>query len=287
MVNVSPQYAYTLTNFFRNEVNYINEYHIIFPDRKTYKAKTLEEEIKDAVNMNARYLLNGTVESSGNRVTVYFTMYDALSGKPVWTGSVKKQKSEKLELILIRFAQRLGTNLPLVPEGRDDELSMFVRNYIIKPAMFTYGGNVSVMFHGLKGMKNSFGPGMGINIPLDFNYCIVEPSIQQYFGDYKYFSYNISTLVPFFSFKESTPFLGLGIGTSRITAKFPIPGDNSTARKRFTNGGTVYYLKGGYLLSHRKKSNLRVETGLTIPSFSLNNQKPVGGYISLIVLLRR
>lgn len=273
VVNIPTSYEKTLTLLMQEKVNTLGKYQLIIPEESDtgYVYESLFDAMKTARDQNAKYLLTGIASVFNNKLMVKFTMYNALEGNKVWQDEVKNQKIQDLEIILIQFAQKLGSQDKIEYYGDKSENEIWFHKTFVENASFKFGAKLQYNLLNVPGRDNQNLPGFGIDICYDIKYFFFDFNYDLFFSDDKFATYNLSVSKPIFSMKDNTPYVKFAMGGSSITVKKPAPKE--------TNGGLLILFGGGYAFNRYKDFGFRLHADYFKATYQL-----VGSDISGIIV---
>ena len=288
VVNIHPDYEYSLSVLFQEHVAKTKKYTVILPEKSdsSYTIQSVVQAIERAKSLNAKYLVVGLVNVINSKVTMEFTMYDASNGSRVWNQEIKNQPAQNIELLIIQYAYNLGSAKEIyVDDGRTD-FQRFAYKTFVENATFTFGAKASAMYIMVNKIDNTIAPGFGLNIDYDIKSLIFEFNYDLYFSKAKLANYNLGIYRPLFK-AESTPYVGLNLCSASITADNPTldPTTGKTAFLKDTNGGGLFKFTAGYIFSRTKETNFRIGVDYFLTTFEINEEKPSGFMANVSILL--
>ncbi len=282
VVNIHPDYEYSLSKLMQENVSEENKYKIIIPEKSDtgYTIESFIQAKETAQSLYAKYFLIGLVNVVSQKATVQFTMYNSYDGSKVWSDMVKNQKAENLELIIIKFAQHIGDEEEIFFDDGRSKLHRFAYNTFIENATLTFGGKIGAAYIIINKDKvpNRTAPGFGINIAYDIKSFIIDFNYDIYMSNTQLANYNLGIIRPLFK-AERTPYIGFNYGSTSITAHI------STVSGKETNGGSIFKINGGYIFSRTKDLNFRINAEYYLTNFKVYGKNPNGFMLNLSLFL--
>jgi hypothetical protein len=264
LVNIDAQYEAGLSTVFVDEVNRLGKYSVIRPSQKDFYFSTIAEGCKYAREHNAYYFLTSFINISRNKAFLSFYLYDANTTAIVWQDEIRNIDPSAIEMTLIRLAAAMGERKVSDEMDnkflRDLEKTFWLNRYI------TFGWRVEPGFYTVNGFDPAFVMTTGISMQYDIKSWFFEPGFTTGFGNVQPMHYFLSANKVFLK-RQSSPYLGLGGGMSKTTAKLHKLSQDEIGNE--TNAGGFWYLEAGYIFSHRKVFSMRAFVKPSITSYQI------------------
>ncbi len=287
-INVHHKHQYVTSKLFKNYVDANGKYQIILPSELKHQNEinqsyneTNTETRANALNHQAAYYIIADMSAIGNLLIVNMTMYNASSGKMVWSDALKADELEDLDPVIRLLANALGSETPAGDSGDIYSVTQYNSKELNRREAneswgMTIGGGALLG----SGIKDPALSGFGIVLSYDVRDLILDLKAELYFGENNTNArrLGINLLKPL-SDKDFSMFYGGGFYYGGISYDKDKVNTNTTHwdtyGSPYTNSGIELEGNFGVLLNRLSSIQLRAMISPTIALYKIDN-KAVG-----------
>ena len=288
MINV-PEAAGIQLSTSKLLKTYIEENHpdylIIMPKHdgeKVYPKEDFLESIENAKQNGAKYLLTGEINNIGKLAILSMSLFDVSSGNKIWSDLIKGLPLDDYDPVL----SRVGRNFRTTVKARDDadlyDVTAFEEQREMKLLNFQ-----SNHFAGI-GLGGNYLLNESLNTRVDLNFYYDISSVILHMG----FEYSSNTMFNFLidpdwrtsnMRKNRTANFGMGVtfpftktknafyaGTGLDFGFIRQKGGSPSIDAR--GSGLGFAANVGYLIGRNSTSNVRFQTGVSLPAYRTGNR---------------
>lgn len=291
VLNMHPDYQYSISKLYKSYLDNLNVYNLILPDKKDslYK-ESLVKTMQNAKNAGASHFAVGEINTVNNNLLVItIVLYKTEDGTKVWNALIKAKGMADIDPAMQRLAQAM-TSKSKIEEEQDIYTVTAYDSKELQKVNSTYYWGLS-LGGAYPFMKQAGKPSAGLGglICYDGRNFMLDVKVEGYFGDVQLYNLNIDVQYPLSS-KKNTPFVngGLGIGgTSFSTEENVTLSDGTTGKERiYTSGGGMQFFVGaGFLFNRNADVNFRVGLRGFASAYKTGNVIPVGIMLNITILI--
>lgn len=262
-----------------------SEYAIVMPKHdgeKVYPKEDFLESIENAKQNGAKYLLTGEINNIGKLAILSMSLFDVSSGNKIWSDLIKGLPLDDYDPVLSRVGRNFHTSVKAKDDADLYDVTAFEEQREMKLLNFQSNHFAGV---GLGG-NYLFDVSLNTRIGLDFYYDI--SSVILHMG----FEYSSNTMFNFLIDpewrtsnirKNRTASFGMGVTfpfTKTKNTFYAETGlDFGLIRQKggspsidARGSGLGFGVNVGYLIGRNSTSNVRFQTGVSIPTYRTGNR---------------
>ncbi len=290
LINMHPDYQYSVSKLFKTYVDNNSSYEIILPTKpdSVYDYETQAQSIKNAKQHQAKYFIKGELNALDDIVIVSVSMYETSSGNKIWSDMLKAYTPDDLDPVMLRLSKTIGTGKKASEESDIYSVTEYESPELDKvSANKSFGVYIGSVYTPFKDVENNFSSGFGVKFSYDTRDLLLDLNGELYFQDIRIYNFNLAALYPF-SKKKSTPYLGGGLGYGGMTITKEEKSLNSDYPfdyydENYRGSGLSLFAKGGYLFNRTSDVNVRIEGGPYITTYEIDNQLPYGFMLNMVL----
>lgn len=266
------------------------DYMVIMPRNEgvtVYPKEDFLESVENARVNGAKYLLTGEINNIGKLAILSLSLFEVSSGNKVWSDLIKGLPLDDYDPVLSRVGRNFGTSVKANDDAGLYDVTAFEEQREMKLLNFQSNHFVGI---GLGG-NYLFGESLNTKAGLDFYYDI--SSVILHMG----FEYSSNTMFNFLIDrnwetskvrKNRTASFGMGVSFPFTKTKnalyadvgldFGLVSQKDGSPSINAKGSGLGFTAGiGYLIGRNSTSNVRFQTGVSIPTYTVS-----GKYIPLL-----
>ena len=281
-------FQYSTSRLLKSYIEDHHDFNILLPENEDryFERETFFESVENARAINADFVMTGEVHGLGNIFIVALGLYETRTGNKIWHDMVKGSATEDLDPLL----SRLGRNFNTAVKAKDDVEISEVTTYEqqgVELAQVKVNHFVGVLIGGQYMLGEQTASGFGVSYSYDATSVLFNVNFEFYptSGILKYDdesvrrfrngNFNLGVIFPL-SKKRMTWYLqgGMEYGFINVTRDEPAMDK--------TNGGVGLFLGAGYLINRNSTVNLRINAGLSLPTYAVDGEVFPGFKFGLI-----
>lgn len=261
------------------------EYMIIIPKHdgvKVYPKEDFLESIENAKQNGAKYLLTGEINNIGKLAILSMSLFDVSSGNKIWSDLIKGLPLDDYDPVLSRVGRNFQTGLKAKDDADLYDVTAFEEQREMKLLNFQSNHFVGI------GLGGNYLFNESLNTRVDLNFYYDISSVILHMG----FDYSSNAMFNFLidpnwrtssMRKNRTANFGMGVtfpftktknsfyaetnlefGLIRLKGGSPSIDDRGS--------GLGFAANVGYLIGRNSTSNVRFQTGVSIPAYRTGNR---------------
>lgn len=279
---------YSTSRLVKSYTEDSHDINILLPESNDsyYAKETFFESIENAKAFGADHVMLGEIHGLGNLFIVSLGLYEVSSGNKVWHDMVKGRSTEDLDPLLSRLGRNFNTSIKAKDDVEISEVTEYEQQGV-ELAQVKVNHFVGLLIGGTYLFGEQTSSGFGISYSYDATSVLFNVNFEFYpssgilnddNGNVRRIrngNFNLGVLYPL-SKKRMTWYLQGAMEYGFINVYRDEPELNKT------NAGVGLYLGAGYLINRNSTVNLRINAGLSIPTYSVDGQSFPGLKFGLI-----
>lgn len=294
VINMHPDYQYSLTRLFRTYVVQEGRYELITPEAGQGYAPPISPEnarVK-AKELGAKYYLMAEFNQISDVVISSFTMYETETGTKFWSDMMRALTPDDIDPILSRLALSMGTADKASKKSDIYSVTSYDAMELRQQrSRYNFGVTVGGALPFNANVDKPFGAGTGIIFSYDSRNLIFDIKGEYYWSEADVYNMSLDVLWPLTA-ASATPFLQGGLGLAgmdvlRMKKDIDWFGNVYEYEDYETNSGLMLFLGAGYILNRTSDVHLRAGGRLFVPTFSVDDRFMPGLMVNLTILFGR
>ena len=287
-IEKDDQFQYSTSKLLKSYIEDNHDFNLLLPEVRDryYEKETFFESIDNAKALGASHVILGEIHELGNLFIVSLGLYEVETGDKIWHDLVKGSVREDLDPLLSRLGRNFNTSVKAKNDAEIDEVTYYEQQGV-ELAQIKVNHFVGVLIGANYIFGEQTSSGFGVAYTYDATSVLFNVNFEFYPSSsilrdddssvrrIRNGNFNMGVIYPLTK-KRRTWYLqgGMEYGFMNVTREDP------SLDK--TNAGVGLLIGGGYMINRNSTVNLRVNAGVSIPTYTIDDQNFPGFKFGLI-----
>ncbi len=287
-IEKDDQFQYSTSKLLKSYIEDNHDFNLLLPEVRDryYEKETFFESIDNAKALGASHVILGEIHELGNLFIVSLGLYEVETGDKIWHDLVKGSVREDLDPLLSRLGRNFNTSVKAKNDAEIDEVTYYEQQGV-ELAQIKVNHFVGVLIGANYIFGEQTSSGFGVAYTYDATSVLFNVNFEFYPSSsilrdddssvrrIRNGNFNMGVIYPLTK-KRMTWYLqgGMEYGFMNVTREDP------SLDK--TNAGVGLLIGGGYMINRNSTVNLRVNAGVSIPTYTIDDQNFPGFKFGLI-----
>ena len=287
-IEKDDQFQYSTSKLLKSYIEDNHDFNLLLPEVRDryYEKETFFESIDNAKALGASHVILGEIHELGNLFIVSLGLYEVETGDKIWHDLVKGSVREDLDPLLSRLGRNFNTSVKAKNDAEIDEVTYYEQQGV-ELAQIKVNHFVGVLIGANYIFGEQTSSGFGVAYTYDATSVLFNVNFEFYPSSsilrdddssvrrIRNGNFNMGVIYPLTK-KRMTWYLqgGMEYGFMNVTREDP------SLDK--TNSGVGLLIGGGYMINRNSTVNLRVNAGVSIPTYTIDDQNFPGFKFGLI-----